>query len=82
MSLELVYVQISLEQMVKELVLELLLYLILYIPKGSPLRDEAIASPDPVSVSGLTTGFFFTVSGSNLGSGVTSLNMAGSYMLV
>ena len=52
----------------------------LYIPKGSALRDENIASPDPVSVSGLTTGFFFTVSGSNLGSGVTSLNMAGSYV--
>ena len=26
------------------------------------------------TVSGLTTGFFFTVSGSNLGSGVTSLD--------
>ena len=52
----------------------------LYIPKQSPLRDENITSPDPITVSGLTTGFFFTVSGSNLGSGVTSLNMAGSYV--
>ena len=52
----------------------------LYIPKGSPLRDENVTSPDPISVSGLTTGFFFTVSGSNIGSGVTSLDRAGRYV--
>ena len=52
----------------------------LYIPKGSPLRDENITSPDPISISGLTTGYYFTVSGSNLGSGVTSLNRDGSYV--
>ena len=53
----------------------------MYIPKGSPLRDENVTSPDPISVSGLTTGFFFTVSGSNgIGSGVTSLDRAGRYV--
>ena len=46
----------------------------LYVPKDSPLRDEAINSPDPITRSGLTTGYYFTVSGSNLGYGVTSEN--------
>ena len=80
MSLELAYALISLEQMVHQSLSELLLYLTCIFQNSSPLRDENVTSPDPISVSGLTTGFFFTVSGSNLGSGVTSLNMAGSYV--
>ena len=52
----------------------------LWIPDESPLRDEKVTSPDPISVSGLQTGSFFMVSGSNLGSGVTSVNMAGNYI--
>ena len=43
-------------------------------------RYSKITSPDPITVSGLQTGFYFTVSGSNIGSGVTSLNMAGTYV--
>ena len=52
----------------------------LWIPDESALRDSKITSPDPISVSGLQTGYYFTVSGSNLGSGVTSVNMAGTYV--
>ena len=52
----------------------------LWIPDESALRDSRITSPDPISISGLQTGFYFTVSGSNIGSGVTSLNMAGTYV--
>jgi hypothetical protein len=52
----------------------------LYVPKHSPLRDDAINSPDAITRSGLTTGFFFTVNGSNIGSGVTSLDRAGRYV--
>ena len=40
----------------------------------------SLINPDPISVSGLTTGFFFTVSGSNIGSGVTSLDRSGRYV--
>ena len=50
----------------------------LYIPKGSPLRDENINSPDAVTRSGLQTGYYFTVSNSNIGSGVTAVSMTGS----
>ena len=52
----------------------------LYVPKDSALRDDAINSPNAITRSGLTTGFFFTVSGSNIGSGVTSLDRAGRYV--
>ena len=50
----------------------------LYIPKHSPLRDDAINSPDAITRSGLTTGFYFTVNHSNLGSGVTAVSMTSS----
>ena len=50
----------------------------LYVPKHSPLRDEKINQPDPITRSGLTTGYYFTVSGSNLGSGVTAVSMTSS----
>ena len=53
----------------------------LYVPKQSALRDDAINSPNAITRSGLTTGFFFTVSGSNLGAGVTSLDRSWSFML-
>ena len=52
----------------------------MYIPKQSPLRDGNITSPDAISVSGLQTGYYFTVSGSNIGSGVTSLELDGTYI--
>ena len=52
----------------------------LWIPDESALRDSRITSPDPITVSGVQTGYYFMVSGSNLGSGVTSLNMAGTYV--
>jgi len=52
----------------------------MYIPKQSPLRDEDIASPDPISKTGLQTGFYFTVSNTNVGSGVTSLELDGTYI--
>ena len=52
----------------------------MYIPKGSPLRDEDILSPDPISITGLQTGFYFTVSNTNVGSGVTSLELDGTYI--
>ena len=52
----------------------------MYIPKGSPLRDENILSPDPISITGLQTGFYFTVSNTNVGSGVTSLELNGTYI--
>ena len=50
----------------------------LWIPADSPLRNSAITSPDPISVSGLQTGFYFMVRGSNIGYGATSLNAAGT----
>jgi len=50
----------------------------LYIPKGSPLRDENINSPDAVTRSGLQTGYYFTVSNTNIGSGVTAVSMTSS----
>ena len=49
----------------------------MWIPATSPLRDSAIVTPDPISVSGLTTGHYFMVKGSNIGSGVTSLDASG-----
>ena len=50
----------------------------LYVPKDSPLRDAAINSPDAITRSGLQTGYYFTVSNSNIGSGVTAVSMTGS----
>ena len=50
----------------------------LYIPKGSALRDENINSPDAVTRSGLQTGYYFTVSNTNIGSGVTAVSMTSS----
>ena len=50
----------------------------MWIPAESPLRDAKIVTPDPISVSGLQTGHYFMVSGSNVGSGLTSLDAAGN----
>ena len=50
----------------------------MWIPATSPLRDSSIVTPDPISVSGLTTGYYFMVQGSNIGSGVTSLDASGN----
>ena len=41
---------------------------------------SAITSPDPLSITGLQTGFYFTVSNTNVGSGVTSLELDGTYI--
>jgi len=45
----------------------------LFIPKESALRDDNINSPNAIVRSGLQTGYYFTVSNSNLGSGITAL---------
>ena len=51
-----------------------------WIPPLSPLRNDLITTPDAITKSGIQTGYYFIVSNSNLGSGVTSLNMDGSYV--
>jgi len=43
-----------------------------YIPTNSVLRDTAIVGT-AVTISGIQTGYYFTVSNSNIGSGLTSL---------
>ena len=50
----------------------------MWIPAESPLRDAKVVTPDPISVSGLQTGHYFMVKGSNIGSGVTTLDAAGN----
>ena len=50
----------------------------MWIPAESPLRDAKVVTPDPISVSGLQTGHYFMVSGSNVGSGLTTLDAAGN----
>ena len=45
----------------------------LFIPKESALRDDNINSPNAITRSGIQTGYYFTVSNSNLGSGITAL---------
>ena len=49
----------------------------MFIPQLSPLRNDAITSPDAVTVCGLETGHYFMINGSNIGSGVTSLDASG-----
>ena len=49
----------------------------LYIPENSYLKDSAIVST-AATISAIETGYYFTVSGTNVGSGVTSLNSSGS----
>jgi hypothetical protein len=49
------------------------------IPKNSYLRDASIMGITGVStVSGIQTGYYFVIHGSNVGNGVTSLNSNGS----
>ena len=50
----------------------------MWIPDESPLRNSAIVTPDPISVSGLTTGHYFIINNSNLGAGLTTLDAAGN----
>ena len=52
----------------------------LVIPADSPLRDSKVAAPNAISRSGLSTGYYFMVNGSNVGSAVTSLDAAGNYV--
>jgi len=52
----------------------------LFIPQLSPLRNDKITSPDAITVCGLQTGHFFMLNGTNLGSGVTSIDAAGNYV--
>jgi hypothetical protein len=46
------------------------------IPKDSPLRGGVIAGI--TTISGIQTGYYFVISNSNVGNGVTSLNNSGS----
>ena len=58
----------------------------LWIPADSPLRNEKITSPDPISVSGLQTGHYFMVRNSTgiapsgFTGGLTTLDAAGNYV--
>ena len=52
----------------------------LVIPADSPLRDVKVASPNAISRSGLSTGYYFMINSSNVGNGVTSLDAAGNYV--
>lgn len=49
------------------------------IPKNSYLRDSSITGITGVTtISGIQTGYYFVIHGSNVGNGVTSLNSQGS----
>lgn len=52
----------------------------LFIPNNSILRDPKIVKVGVATtgISGITTGFYFTVNKSNIGSGVTSLDSVGN----
>lgn len=51
------------------------LVLDLFIPLDSYLRDsEIVSSPNPNPVSGLSTNYYFSITDSNLGSGITFSN--------
>ena len=58
----------------------------LWIPADSPLRNEKVTSPDPISVSGLQTGHYFMVRNSTgiapsgFTGGLTTLDAAGNYV--
>jgi hypothetical protein len=47
-----------------------------FIPLNSPLRDSSITGV--TTVSGIQTGYYFVISNSNVGNGVTSLNNIGN----
>ena len=47
----------------------------LFIPKDSVLRDTSVM-PSAVTVSGIQSGYYFTVFDSNVGSGLTSYENA------
>jgi len=51
-------------------------YMDLFIPYNSPLRDSEINN-NPISTSGIQTGYYFTVRNSNLGNGSISLKNNG-----
>lgn len=48
----------------------------LVIPKNSYLRDSSVTGV--TTLSGIQTGYYFVISNSNVGNGVTSLNSSGS----
>ena len=49
----------------------------LYIPQNSVLRNSAVVGT-AITISGIQTGYYFVVSNSNVGNGVTSLSLQGS----
>ena len=51
----------------------------LYIPTNSFLRDATITGT-AVTISGIQTGYYFTVSNSNIGNGLTSIYQNGSVL--
>jgi hypothetical protein len=51
-------------------------YLDFFIPFNSPLRDS-ILNDNPISISGIQTGYYFTIRNSNLGNGSISLKNNG-----
>ena len=51
----------------------------LYIPTNSVLRDDTITGT-AVTISGIQTGYYFTVSNSNIGNGLTSIYQNGSVL--
>ena len=51
----------------------------LYIPTNSFLRDTTITGT-AVTISGIQTGYYFTVSNSNIGNGLTSIYQDGSVL--
>jgi hypothetical protein len=52
-------------------------YMDLLIPYNSPLRDGEL-NDNPISISGIQTGYYFTVRNSNLGGGSISLTNGGT----
>jgi hypothetical protein len=48
------------------------------IPRDSYLRNSSIVSAAATNISGIQTGYYFIVSNSNVGKGITSLNSSGS----
>jgi hypothetical protein len=52
-------------------------YMDFFIPYNSPLRDGEVDNT-PISISGIQTGYYFTIRNSNLGDGSTSLTNDGN----
>jgi len=52
----------------------------LYIPENSFLRDTTIVGT-AITLSGIQNGYYFVVSNTNIGNGVTSLNSSGTVIM-